>query len=617
MLEYNYYLKCTADNTAYTNGSDHVLAGGNWVQFYPGINRDAVIEYDISDNKYRKLFNGNLVFVNRTQTDYTYISQIQSTSAEIEIRVEQVCGGTTASDWWEGYFSIIDGAWDNDRGIFSVTPTPNDAYRALNELGDKQYNLYTLNGAESVDIQVTSASDIVQSSCYTGRVVDWELDYDPDGTYTPGVRSDKWNLYTWVATLLAAGQSYEGIEWNCSTGEKIHIWRKENITIDPDDSTWTYEGVEQYGNNTGVWSKAASTTQTVTRDFGNSRGLLLKDIIQYIVNAISGLTYKSTILENDPYPSNWTGSAIGTENYNTGTDPNPLNNMIMFQKSDVKTTTNRATKLLLSFNEIMKMLKDTFNVDWFVDVDGYLRIENMKYFDNRVVDVDLTTSFPEWINATNKYSYERQSMPNRERFEFMESNGLDFIGEDIIYNRIATGNRYKDNQLDRVVPITTDVEYMVSFEDEISNEGWALVTNDGTYIRSAVGTITGSSHINADLSWANLHENYWTWDRVIETGEMNGESKTFDSWQKNIKQVNVVYPDCCTTFDPNGLKTTNLGDGEVGEARYRLIDGTIDTVFFYLDVNTPDPPPVSTYYIKYSNEWDVLTGTIDKLIFYG
>ena len=108
MPSYNYYLKCTAASTAYTNGSDHVLAASDWVRFYPGINRDASIQYEIDEFKTREVFTGDLVFVNRTTTDYTYISQISSTSAEVKVRIEQDCGTTTSSDWWSGYFSIID-----------------------------------------------------------------------------------------------------------------------------------------------------------------------------------------------------------------------------------------------------------------------------------------------------------------------------------------------------------------------------------------------------------------------------------------------------------------------------------------------------------------------------
>lgn len=588
MPEYNFYLSCDADQTAFTNGSDHQLYGGSWYQVYPGISKDSAILYRKDGKRYEEIFDGELWFINRTQDDYTMLSNIQSNSAEISLRVDQNISGSDISPFYEGYFSVIDGEWDSDRGIFRVKPSTDDEYRIFKELGDKTYNLYTLNPSGSVDIQVTSSSDIVTSGCTSQTRLEYETDYDPDGSPTGGTGpNDIWDLWKWVATLTESGQTYEGVDyWDCvsGSGDKVHVWRKESVTFDPGTSEWLDEGLDKYGNNYGTYSldrsdAGAGTTQTVTVDFGTDRFLTMKDVLDYVVSEVSALSYKSTFFENDAYPSDWPGSAIGTENYVTGTDPNPLNDILITQKSNIKPTSNAATKWLLSFNDLMSILKDTFNVDWDIDADGHFRIEHVSYYTNSS-DIDLTTlDSGKWINAKNKWSYNVEDMPNREHFEFMEAYNEDFIGEDIIYDRIATGNRYRDNQFDRVVPITTDVPYMQSSASEIANEGWALVTNDGSYIRLATGEISGKSVLNADLSWANLHANYWTYDRIIEQGSINGSNVTFDSYNKNIKQIEITYPE--DSFDPTKDKITDLGQGEVDQASYKLLDGSV-TVFFFM-----------------------------------
>jgi hypothetical protein len=625
MPSYNYYLKCTAATSAYTNGSDHVLAGSDWVQFYPGIGRDASIQYDIENFRHRRIFDGSLTFVNnQVQSDYTYISQIESTSAEVLVRVEQVCGITTSSDWWEGYFSIIDGEWDSDRAMFVVKPAPEDDYKPIEEQGDKIFNLITDVGGNTLAAKYALPFTTYEISNPTCISDGWQTFQDDNPTFpatehTPG---DTWDNWAVCESCNSTGsQPPSDVPFDpsgtCSEcaddGGGIatswkYTWYKQVSPVKI-TSSWVWDNTEQ------AYALGSCTAPTATYSF-NARGFNLNDIINTILGDLDGtLTYKSTFFNNDDFPN---GDPGGTENYVTGVDPNPLNQILFYQKSDTKTTSDPATKAEISFNELMDILTNMFNVYWFIQ-DGEFRIEHYSNF-SKSVDVDLTAAaYSKWINATNKWSYDIQDMPNREHFEWMEAEDVDFIGRDIIYDRVATGNRYKDNQKDRILSVTTDAAYLYGKPEDISNEGWAMFQTSGSdyLVGNIAGAKSGVVKINGNFSWANLHEDYWTYGRVIQSGNMNGVDVTFDSWQKNIKQIGIQYPDCCVAFDPDGLKTTNLGDGEVREASYKMIDGMIDTVFFYLDVTVPDPPPGSTYYIKYSNTGITLTGSTDKLIFYG
>ena len=609
MLNYKFYIRVDTtdlDSDVFSNGSDHVLWGGAWYQVYPGVNRDIEKSW-VKDGEFRwrEELSGELWFTNRNaggslRSDYTILSQIDSTSVEVEIRIEQTCGVTSASDFWNGYFSIIDCSWDSDRGVVIAKPSPNDKYRPYKELGERKYNLKALNPSSDVSIQVDSVAQIVYSECTSDNFTEWQAGHDPDGNVTVD-RDDRWDLYAYVNSTACPG----GL---------IHEYRKENIDFDPDDLSWVNEGVAQYDNNFGVWSKNETSTQTVSLEFGNGRWLYLKDAISYIISDIGDTSYKSTFFENDTLVG---GASGGTDNYVTSVDPNPLNDQLMTQKSNIKPTSDPATKWLISFNELMDLLRDTWNVDWFVDDDDNFRIEHYSYF-QKTVDTDLTAlDSGRWIGAKNKWTYDTPNMPNREHFEFMESSGEDFIGKDIVYNRIATGNRYNDNQKDYLVGITTDVPYMVNEPDKISNEGWAFVTNDGGYIRNETGVLTGDLIINGHLSWANLHDAYWKHGRVISVGSMNDVNTNFSDYQKTLKQIEITYPQCGADFDPDGLKTTELGDGEVGEARYRLLDGTITTVFFYPNVKSVNPPPEESYLVKTSDIWLVLANNIDNIKWYG
>lgn len=564
----------------FTSGSDSLLFGsyptpeelapGNthidrWIQVYPGVSRDMAIEYDIWDHKYRRKLKGDLTFLNNQNSlDYNILADIIDTSLEVKIRIEQTCI-TSSSDWWEGYFSIVDGNWDSDRGLFIVNPSPDDAYRLLEEKGDRQFNLYDLNPSVSVGLKGSSTTYYYNTGFTSIETWDEYITL-----YNPPEPFRDWGEYTFDYTDNAYG------EYN------HYFYRIDNSTV----------------------------------DFGNGRGLLLKDAIQYMVNTNASLNYKSTFFENDEYPTGHAGIPIGTKNYVTLTDPNPLNGMVLMQKSNIKPTSDPATKWMISFNEMMDMLKSMINIDWFVDDDDNFRIEHWSYFTS-ASDIDLTLlDGGKWINKKNKWSYEIEEMPNREHFEWMEAASLNFIGRDIIYNSIATRNRYKDNIKSFNPPVTTDALYMQQSPNSISEEGWVLLTIASDVILNEDGILISGVFPNNHLSWANLHYNYWRHGRVISKGNMNGSDITFLSYQRKIKQEEITYPECCGEFDPMAYKITELGEGEVRAAEYRLIDGSVKTVFFYLDVKASGFPLPETYYILTNGINYILTNG-GGLIWYG
>jgi hypothetical protein len=90
----------------------------------------------------------------------------------------------------------------------------------------------------------------------------------------------------------------------------------------------------------------------------------------------------------------------------------------------------------------------------------------------------------------------------------------------------------------------------------------------------------------------------------------------FLSSQRHIKQEEITYPECCGAFDPMAYKITGLGEGEVRAAEYRLIDGSVKTVFFYHSVNKSAFPEPETYFISTTGHDEFLFNG-GKLIWYG
>lgn len=618
MLNYNFYISSTAASDSFTNTSDHVLFGGADYQVYPGVNRDIAKAWTKDDiYRWRETINGELWFTNRNaggslRSDYTILSQISSPSAEIKIRIEQIVGATTTSDWWEGYFSITDGKWDTDRGVVIITPAPDDNYRYLYALGDKQYNMIGVSGGLTAVLQPVTSTTELCSGCEACPSLDYpacEATFRADNTSFPadfGDTGDVWDRYAYCGP-----EDYEDCNGGggiCSGTDVSHKWQKQtsNFRI---DSNWYWDEV-----NEEFYSASCSPVTTIDL---NDRGMNLTDMIESLLSSI----FTGTGVSTPTYKSNFFRNTDGgTANPITGVDPNPLSQIIFYQKSDIKTTSDPATQANISFNELMNMLSNIWNVYWFVDSSGDLRIEHWDYFSSITSDTDLTTlDSGRWINAKYKYEYDLADMPSREHFEWMEANGEDFVGLDIIYDKLATGNKFADTQKDRTVSATTDIGWAYGNPSDVSNEGWVILqTSTSDYlVGNATGAISGDTICNGQFSWANLHDDYWKYGRVISVGYMNGVETSFSDVQKNIKQIEITYPVGSATFDPNRLKTTQMGVGEVGEAEYRLLDGTVRTVFFYLDVNEPDPPPTESYLIKTSDMWYVLANNIDKIKWYG
>ena len=578
---YQFNLAPELVNDYFTSGSDSLLFGSyataeeiaagkveRWIQVYPGVSRDIAIEYDIWDHKYRRKLKGDLTFLNnQNQLDYNILADIINTSLEVKVRIEQTCV-TSASDWWEGYFSIVDGSWDADRGLFTVNPSPDDSYRLLEELGDHIFNLYELN--PSVSVGISEAGETIY--------------------YNTG--------YTDLAT------------WE----EYIAIYQPPEPFTEWGDYIFDYTD-EAYNSYNHYFYRLGSDVQ----DFGNGRGLLLKEAIQYIVNTNAGLTYKSTFLENDEFPTGHPDIPIGTKNYVTNIDPNVLNEMVLMQRSNIRPTSDPATEWNITFNELMDILKTMFNVDYFIDDDGNFRIEHWSYFDNTSAsDIDLTLlDGGKWINKKNKWSYQIEDMPNREHFEFLDSYYPNFIGKDIIYNSISTFNRYKDNIKSYSVPVATDARNLFATRTDGTTDGWVLLTVASDIIIEEAGILNAYVLPNNHLSWGNLHYNYHRHGRVIEKGNLNGSDMTFFSYRRVVKQEEITYPECCGIFDPMAYKITELGEGEVRAAEYRLIDGSVKTVFFYLDIKASDFPVPETYYILINGTNRLLWNDSDILIWYG
>jgi hypothetical protein len=308
-----------------------------------------------------------------------------------------------------------------------------------------------------------------------------------------------------------------------------------------------------------------------------NRGRPLIDTLQYLLNKIG---CDNSILTLFFY---------ALENPLTAANPNPTGNLQILQKSDYKRpdSSEAAKEINISIKTLIDILCKMFNCAWYIDTTGNLIIEHIYYFENdlsyripRPYGLDLTTSdFESYVLNKNKYEYKNLEIPKQEIFEFMEAETIDFKGEPIEYeSACATPEKITYSVQD----VTTDLEYISKSPDKISDEGMVLLATEATATPGEYnllyenGVITGLNLPNGHLSWANLHDTYWKYNRYMPTGLMNATETTFLSSKKLIQRIEIQVPECCiSTFNPLYKVKTPYGDCFTEEAEYNLSTKTL------------------------------------------
>jgi hypothetical protein len=274
------------------------------------------------------------------------------------------------------------------------------------------------------------------------------------------------------------------------------------------------------------------------------------------------------------------------ENINpvTGENPNPLHQLIIFQKSDIKFNSlnpDKATKAITTWNEFTGFLRDMFQIYYYVDA-SYIWFEHISFFYGwipgygvtRTVALDLTT-YELGRFDRKKYSYNRPDMPNFEKFSWMEAGNEDFLGVPIEYNQLCSGARATGNEKEyNVSKVTTDIWYIQNNPNSISDEGFVFLLGNSVRYGQAYfekGILTGQYIANAYLSWANLHNRWWKYNRPLAEGYMNNILTNFITNKGIIVGETLELFLCCEDIEIQDMVKTSIGDGDIAEMTIDLL----------------------------------------------
>lgn len=475
--------------------------------------------------------------------------------------------------------------WDDAKCIAEFKAQTSDDYTCLFEEWETQYNILSFTPKVTVN---GYAGTIVQATCtLTNQANPFATLEPPCGTMT---EADGWTLIRNEGVKVSSSP----VLWDITK-----VWAREEIITacvsglpsPPAGSNWvlvdndcggsgnstyarevprTYNYDQSYGSQGSgedwlyVWDISGTISNTTPESYDN--GVELSTILPNLLSSCS-LTVESDFLSINPPRTNPSNDAYIASNPN-------LVHLVFFQKTDIKTPSafQNASQGFLTLKELLEWLENMFNARWWID-GTVLRIEHVSGV-STTQGLDLTIDHSEAVLGLNKYSVQDADLPRYDVFTWMdETNDPDFKGRRIIYPLSCSSDEQADYPVNRV---TTDIEGISANPANIVDDGFVILSTDldlslDYYIISEVGEISNNLRKNGHLSWANLHENYHTWDRAQLNGSINGVSQTFDSSKRTKIEDSLsikVSPEYYRTWDASELVNSNIGWGQVEPAEY-------------------------------------------------
>ena len=339
--------------------------------------------------------------------------------------------------------------------------------------------------------------------------------------------------------LLDTGEEPSGDGWHdvyTSGGKTLWARKPFNGTIDDWDlgtkdttggtfpNGWKWQekltSIKAYPN--GETSKTINSARPF-RD-------LITDVFRGSSDLLNSKDVVSTFFWNDNegdlgyYTTENSGS-----NYVTGESPNVLNDIASIHTTNLnaelsKTDTDE-NEINITFEDLMADIKRLWPVFWFMEDDGTLHIEHVRYLDLKYPAVDISDK--KTIDETYNFSYDKTNMFSLIKYGSVNSSYIDFTENKIEFDKIVSNKRNEDisNEITTEI-LTTDVRHCLENFSDLEN-GILLVAYSDGRMRLANVPIANKVFENGDLAYSNLLRKYWTYEGVWTNGKINGVNYNF------------------------------------------------------------------------------------------
>lgn len=581
MSEYRYYIA--------TAGSPLT----SWTEFYSTDEIEATkalyeeqkfSREELSNFKIQKSRNDNLY-----STLETWFAD--STKFSNEIGIEVYRGARTAGDlYFKGFASVSDMKHEAENGWFEIIPRLDDDYREILALADTEYDVkgvltgqdviytasYTLGNWTNGGAKKYSAYDTFGNGAPTAGLIATAIDTGANvqECYITVGETKVDEVYIFTVTNFAknAGVNpFINIWYSAGVGAGTSLTTGEVEITGNGEYCLTIDTAQAFNAYISVFSSRVAgaicdyTLQVAARKaeaINNNVGIVWMDFLERFLTSASFMNLsftgkvKSTFFNSDSIPT--AGPATGFERYAGDT----------FVVSETELFCDAETNdFKVSFNDIMSDVAETLRAFWYIDESDNLRVEHESWFERIFLEstgIILTSSTYEKYRPftdAQEYTFNKALLSNREQFSWPQFGiDINFPGVDIIYNELETVDNVLKHELGRV---TTDITYVVDNVADASGDGYFFLdcaTICSYYeVQSEAGLYFAPSKVNNHFAWGNLHANYWTWNRMSQSGNMNAAATSFNSAVRFLEQsVTFGYQ---STLDIFERVITPRGDG--------------------------------------------------------
>ena len=586
---------------------------------------------------YSKTFQGKIMFTGEIFKRLKRIERSIYICTTQRLKVFRKCNAGEMLIF-DGFFKLTEGDWDDDKCRVTLKFEKNTPDKCLKDNKSKKINLLA-----EINPKITVKTSSAGGGVFEYKHCNANVQVSPSTPYVGFVwcgsgspEDGNWQVYQheemfdgsigispepiappqgiWMANTSYVREIVELIcseippvglvllEDNCATtGKKKYA---KNVTLYDCKYTSNYQDQNNYSSSYQCKILGAAN-ESATID----NGMELNKVIQLFVNQFcAGVQVISDFFQINP-------QNLSSVNYVTGLE-NQVNNLILFQKSDVKrpNVSGNAWKAEWTFDKLMETLNFLFNVSYSLE-NGVFRLEHISWF-SRNAGLNLTLpAFEKWVKGKRKYSYDVGDIPIRENWKFKEAINyaggwnaqIDYAGACAIGSNKDAENNYVIDEL------TTDVQLCLDNPSSDSNVvedlGFVLIATkkyNGEYFIITEADTTYGTRLNNSLSFNKLVRRYHFHNRPLNKGILNGDNVTFITTKPIKKGEKLTVPLCCeTTFDPNNTVTTELGVGIVDGAQFNLMAETLELDLLYnvFDTLTNNQAPQMTggSYSTYQN----------------
>lgn len=256
---------------------------------------------------------------------------------------------------------------------------------------------------------------------------------------------------------------------------------------------------------------------------------------------------------------------------------------------------NPTQKALTTLQQFLDMLRNTFQLYWHIE-DNKLRIEHISWYRNggqyggsAAIGYDLTQlrnikNSKEWAFATSEYKFDKEDMPERYQFAWMDDVTEPFDGQPIqVLSKYVQPGKIEEINIGG---FTSDVDYMLLNPEAISQDGFALfaaVNNNGQYelpfVRYDIDNVTYYLQ-NGYLAMVLLQPQYWLYNMPARNLLVNNNNMWAYGIQRR-KSQDITFPVGDNDPDVMELIKTNLGNGEIQKISINLSSRTAKATLKY------------------------------------